>query len=317
MLKYLVIQLADSSVSFCHYPGGKSGGCVMPVETLKDAIFWAMKENLALQFLYPDYVLPDEYKSVIAETYHTDIVSSACEDTELRAEADVVVFDSLAAINFFKFAKTQSYVFRATLNDLLESGVMLDVVLPYVDRLNIVITDISSFAKKDEKRYKTFLEHLAHKIAEEYRSGHGVQVNLLTDRILLDSMNNCNAGVETISICPDGRFYVCPAFYGDEGNSVGNLKDGLVVKNQQLYRLDHAPICRICDAYHCRRCVWLNRGTTHEVNTPGHEQCAASHIERNASRMLLDEIREIGQFMPGKEIPELSYLDPFDKLIKN
>ena len=135
-------------------------------------------------------------------------------------------------------------------------------------------------------------------------------------------MNNCNAGWESITLAPDGRFYVCPAFYLADDNedfgigkakfSVGDLESGLDIKNPQLYRLDHAPLCRKCDAYQCRRCVWLNRKTTFEVNTPSHEQCVVAHIERNASRDLLASIRTIGTFLPDKEIKEIDYLDPFD-----
>ena len=89
--------------------------------------------------------------------------------------------------------------------------------------------------------------------------------------------------------------------------------DGLDIKNPQLYRLEYAPICRHCDAYQCKRCIWLNRKTTFEVNTPSHEQCVVSHLERNASRELMMSVRERVEFLSDKEeIKDISYLDPFD-----
>ena len=92
-------------------------------------------------------------------------------------------------------------------------------------------------------------------------------------------------------------------------NSIGDLVNGLDIKNKQLHRLDHAPICKHCDAWQCKRCIWLNHKTTLEVNTPSHEQCVISHLERNASRELLRRIN-----LPNKEdIKEIDYLDPFDK----
>jgi CXXX repeat peptide maturase len=316
MLKYLIIQLDDASTSFCHYSNNSSQSKLIPLETLKEGILWSMKENLTLQFLYPDDEIPSEYKSEIAKTFHADIVASTCKDSEVRENADVVVFESLEAMNDFSFNQDQSYVVRTTLSEFLDQYKMLDPILSNVNRINVALTDILSFTKEDEQRYDECLNSLADKITNEYKSGHSIQLNLLTDRILLDKMNNCNAGDETVALCPDGNFYICPAFYSDRENSfsIGNLKDGLDIKNPQLYKISHAPICRICDAYQCRRCIWLNKKSTLEVNTPSREQCVMAHIERNASRRLLAKIREIGTFLPDKEIPEITYLDPFDKL---
>lgn len=317
MLKYLIFQLDDSSVSFCHYDNDRTKARLISIDTLKDAIFWSMKENLTIQFLYPDYEIPGEYKTEIAKTFHADIVSSTCEDDELRTSADVVVFDSLASINFFPFKKEQAYVFRLPLSALIESARILYPILPKVDRVNIVLTDVLSFRKDDKSLYSECLKSLSDKIVNEYKSGHSIQVNLLTDRILLEGMNNCNAGDESIALCPDGNFYVCPAFYleGDTRFILGNIEQGLQIKNPQLYKLDHAPICKICDAYQCRRCVWMNSKSTHEVNTPSYEQCVVAHVERNAARELLNTIRKIGQFLPEKEIETLEYLDPLEKLL--
>ncbi len=316
MLKYLIIQLDDKSTSFCHYTNDRSHGKLISLETLKSGIFWSMKENLTIQFLYPDYEIPSEYKSEIAKTFHADIISASCKDLDVRANADVVVFDSFEAIKEFSFNQKQSYVFRFTLSEFLGCSIMLDSILSKVNRINVVLTDIPSITTEDISNYAKCLDSLVDKIANEYKSGHSIQINLLTDRMLLDTMNNCNAGDETITLCPDGNFYVCPAFYSDRDDSfsIGSITDGLDIKNPQLYKISHAPICRICDAYQCRRCIWLNRKTTLEVNTPSHEQCVLSHIERNASRKLLAKIREIGTFLPDKDIPEITYLDPFDKL---
>lgn len=189
-------------------------------------------------------------------------------------------------------------------------------------RLNVVITDVETFTDADFEAYRDVLAALAAVVEQCYMDRKFPQLNLLTDRMMLDRMNNCNAGVENITLAPDGRFYICPAFYltGNEEDyglgkarfNVGDLEHGLDLKNEQLYRLDHAPLCRRCDVYQCKRCVWLNRKTTYEVNTPSHEQCVVAHLERNASRSLLANIRRHGTFLPGHEIKEIDYLDPFD-----
>jgi CXXX repeat peptide maturase len=139
-------------------------------------------------------------------------------------------------------------------------------------------------------------------------------------------MNNCGAGVENITIAPNGKFYLCPAFYYDEcsgvynmmnnknhrsDTAVGNLNTGLNVLNANLLKLENAPLCRNCDAYHCHRCVWSNMHSTMDINTPSHQQCVMTHIERNASRELLQKFQSIGLFQ-DREIKQINYLDPFD-----
>lgn len=312
MLKYLIIPLANDAVSFCHYKGGNQSDGLTDINTLKKAIFWAMTENLNVQFVYPYREIPSEYKAVIDTIDHAKIVSSDCEDRLLTDEADIVVFDGWNNVDEFKCQAGKSYVIRTTRSELFDNANTIKRLLPELDRLVIVITDIDKFEDTDIEKYESFLDSMIPVVKEEYGKGHQLHFNLLTDRIFLDNMNNCNAGHESITLAPDGKFYICPAFYLDGSKPVGDLENGPDIKNQQLYRLDHAPICRKCDAWQCRRCIWLNRRTTLEVNTPSHQQCVVAHIERNASRKLLDEIRTLGEFCPGKEIKEIDYLDPFE-----
>ncbi len=314
MLKYLIIPLSRNAVSFCHYQRGNGDDRLIDKDILNSGIFWAMKENLNVQFLYPDSILPEEYKEIIDTIDHASIVGSQCEDNLLKDEAEVIVFDSFSDTENFKFQKDKSYVIRTDKESFFDSIQNIKSLVKTVDRLVVVITELQNFTESDFKRYSEILDSLIPEIVAEYTNNHLVHFNLLTDRLWLDDMNNCNAGDESITLAPDGKFYVCPAFYLDGSYSVGDIKNGLDIKNPQLYRLDHAPICRNCDAFQCKRCIWLNRKTTLEVNTPSHEQCVISHIERNASKKLLEEIRKIGDFLPDKEIKEIDYLDPFDKI---
>lgn len=323
MLQYLIIQLDDTATSYCHYENGKTEQRLIAPDDLKAGILFAMKENLMIQFVYPDYELPQEYKDIIDSIDHSDIVSSSCEDTNLREKADVVVFNGWEMIGRYVLRDDMVCVLRTTKTELLEKYQSLFPVLAAVTRLNVVITDMDTFVEEDFEAYGKVLASLSEEIEKLYAAGRSPQCNLLTDRMMLDKMNNCNAGWENVTLAPDGRFYVCPAFYlaGDEEEfglgkakyAVGDLLSGPDIRNPQLYRLDHALLCRNCDAYQCRRCVWLNRKTTLEVNTPGHEQCVVAHLERNASRELLANIRRHGSFLPEKnEIKEIDYLDPFD-----
>ena len=311
MIQYLVILLDDTSTSFCHYGIRKTEQRLIPLETLKAGILFAMKENLNIQFVYPAYPLPEEYIETIESIDHVKIKPCSCAES-----GDVIVFNGINEMkDFTSFVQGTSYVLRVDRQSLFAQVADFLPILYKVDRVNVAITDIASFTDDDFKTYATVLQSLADEVEKVYVAGKAVQVNLLTDRMMLDKMNNCGAGDTSITLAPDGKFYVCPAFYTEEedGHAIGDLANGLDVKNPQLYRLDHAPLCRNCDAYQCKRCIWLNRKTTCEVNTPSHEQCVVAHLERNASRSLLQAIRRHGEFLPEmEEIKEIDYLDPFD-----
>ena len=316
MTQYIIILLDDTSVSFCHYANGLQKRNLIPLETLKKGIMYAMKENLNIQFVYPRHPMPQDYLEAIDSIDHTDI-----KPASLHEQADVVVLDDVEQTRDYPFTPNAAYVLRTGREELFAHTADICALLDKASRLNIVITDIEHFTEDDFERYKDTLRTLSEKVENVYLSGKSVQLNLLTDRMMLDKMNNCGAGDTCITLAPDGCFYVCPAFYltkeedgmGSLKTTIGDLQHGLSIKNPQLYKLDHAPICRHCDAYQCNRCIWLNRKTTLEVNTPSHEQCVVAHLERNASRALLDSIRRHGEFLPERaSIKETTYLDPFD-----
>jgi CXXX repeat peptide maturase len=303
MLQYLIILLDDTSTSFCHYENPNTKKHLISLEVLRQGIRFGMMENLMIQFVYPTYEIPQEHKDAIECIDHSKIMPR-------KDDADVWVTDNVDNIN-----SDIPVVLHIGKEYLFSHEREITEALGKVSRLNIVLTDVDTFTEEDFVRYKTLLEKLSASLVQLFTEGKRPQLNLLTDRIMLSQMNNCGSGVTTITLAPNGKLYVCPAFYyEDETDCIGDLEHGVDIKNKQLYRLDHAPICSHCDSFHCKRCVWLNRKTTLEVNTPSHEQCVLAHLERNASRDLLRNIRIHGIIFPEQEgIMEIDYLDPFDK----
>lgn len=303
MLQYLILLLDDTSTSFCHYKNPKTERHLMPVDILKQGIRFGMMQNLMIQFVYPDYELPQEYQEVIESIDHSKI-KPVKEDAGVWVTTDIQGVQADVPVVW----RTNKQTFFSNYDAIVEA-------LEKVPRLNIVLEDVETFNDHEFRQYKELLEKLSTNIEQLYAAGKSPQLNLLTDRMVLREMNNCGAADTNITLAPNGKFYVCPAFYYEnESDSVGDLEKGLNIKNKQLYKLDYAPICSHCDAYQCKRCIWLNRKTTLEVNTPSHEQCVLAHLERNASRELLNNIRKHVNFLPEQEeIKEIDYLDPFDK----
>ena len=312
MLKYLTILLDDTSVSFCHAENPYTSRKLIPVDTLKKGIIFAMKENLTIQFVYPGYDLPEEYVSLINTIDHIDI-----ETARHTLNSDIVVIDDIYQLNVYtrKANLDSIYLIRCSYEELLASEAAICEAIKTLFRINVIVKNVTGFSDADIDRYQHFLNNISNVVIDELNNGRNPQINLITDKLYLDTQNHCKAGVENITLAPNGCFYICPAFYYDENcnknhtQSVGNIDTGLNIKNQQLYKLECAPICRICDAYQCRRCVWLNKHLTREVNTPSRQQCVMAHLERNTSRMVKDKI--ISPIFI-EDIPEIDYLDPFD-----
>jgi CXXX repeat peptide maturase len=308
-LQYLVVLLDDTSMAYCHAENPLKERCLMPLDTLRKAILFGMKQNLMIQFVYPDYELPAEYNELIETIDHVKIGREVkiFNSVPLRIEGDNVVL-------------------RLSVTEFIELKYDIATLLPQAKRLNICLTDIENFKDEQIEDYKRALATLNAVLLNLYKSAKQPQFNLITDRLQLTEMHNCEAGIGNITIAPNGKFYLCPAFYYDEqmgisnrmnhktkdaSRSVGDLEQGIDIPNKQLLQLDHAPLCRICDAYHCNRCIWLNQKLTWDNNTPSHQQCVISHLERNASRDLQIKMQEIG-YKFENEIKEINYLDPFD-----
>jgi CXXX repeat peptide maturase len=304
----MIVQLCDSSVSFCHYIS-QNRPKLIPIYELKECLLWSVKRNLKINVLYPRYKLPDEYKELLENFPITKIASEDLFD------ADIKVLNGWETVYSHRAPFDVPTILHTTYVDFIKHYYALKMALCDFSRLNVIFTDVQSFTDASATEYESVLMELCDEILSLYKEGRIVQLNIITDRTMLTHMNNCNAGVETITFAPNGNFYPCAAFYFDKQFDAGNLKNGLLIPNQHLFELDYAPICRICDAFQCKRCLWLNHKLTLEVNTPSHQQCVMSHIERKVAKMLLERIREFGVYAPEIEIPEIQYNDPFEKII--
>lgn len=308
-MQYLVILLDDTSVAYCHADNPLKERRLMPLDILRKAILFGMKQNLMIQYIYPDYDLPEEYNALIESIDHVKI------------GRDVRVYNGVPAS-----VAGKNVVLRLTIGEFIAGQYDIAALLPQVERLNICLTDIAAFRDEQAEDYKKALETLNAVLVNLYKKDNPTQVNMLTDRLVLTEMHNCEAGIGNITVAPNGKFYLCPAFYYDEqmgisnrmnhstkdaSRSVGDLDSGLQIPNKQLLELDHAPLCRKCDAYHCHRCIWLNDRLTMDANTPSHQQCVLAHLERNASRDLQQRLIADG-FRFEHDIPAITYLDPFD-----
>lgn len=317
MLQYLFVILDTSANSFCYYRNPTIKSKLIDLQLLKDVVFFAQKENMLINFLNGKEKLPQEYLEVMNSINH--IVISPLESQTSNNE-DILVLDYNCDVNtqIFEKSKTANVIVRIEKKYLSNLASIIKEIKGY-KRLSILLLDIDTFTENDFEEYRKQLVEIENSFITDLKDNSQItELNTLSDRLALTKMNNCEAGVVHITFAPNGKFYICPAFYfNDESDSIGDLIHGINIKNQQLYTIEFAPICKNCDAFQCKRCIYLNRKTTLEVNTPSHEQCVVSHLERNCTKDLLDKVQYLIPELADKEIIETDYLDPIEKIIDN
>ena len=184
MLKYLVIMLDDTSVSYCNYENRTKAPKLIGLEDLKAGIVFAMKRNLTVQFVYPDYELPQEYKEAVDSIDHCKIVPYG-----YGSDADVVVLDHPDRLAELSLSKSTTYLLRSSKNALFKSELRLGALLGRVHRLNLLLTDIQTFTDADFQAYSRFLGEAAEDVLQLFLEGKSPQLNVLTDRLFLGAMN--------------------------------------------------------------------------------------------------------------------------------
>lgn len=192
--------------------------------------------------------------------------------------------------------------------DIFNMYTYVKQILEYYDRVNINILNLSSAF--DPNVYEQQLMEIKELLVAIYReTGVLKEINLITDIYFLDEHNNCKAGDRSFAYGPNGKIYVCGAFYDTHrDNFVGDTRLGIYrLKKPELYKAANSGLCSRCDAYQCLNCVHLNLMKTNEVNVSPSYQCRKSFIEREVSRLLQLELNNIFE---GRVIEKSAYKEP-------
>jgi len=317
MIEYAVVILEKDSTSFCYYNNEtkslSSDRQLMSIELLESIVSYAIKNNLTVHYLYGNTALPKEYETLINKIEHTKI--QPISYPKIHKNAILVINpDELDLLAGLRRNLERNIILRIGVEQINNLSQYVTPLLSKCKRINIMLLDMDKFTQVEYDLYQKEITSVSKQLTRLYKSSKSTELNIVTDRMLLSEMNNCNAGLSHFTIAPNGEFYLCPGFYySGSDDSIGNIRDGLFIKNAYLLELDKAPICRNCDAYQCKRCIYLNKQTTLEINTPSQQQCIVSHIERNNSKKILELLsQEIKEFQYLPEIPEIDYMDPFE-----
>jgi radical SAM peptide maturase (CXXX-repeat target family)/CXXX repeat peptide maturase len=299
--KFLQFITSDNITPHCAYRNTKGTNEIMTPEVFEKGMEFCEANGFTPAFLgTPHQIEKMQYQEnlIIGKAGQLDNIISIYDNN-----ADCQDGDSIGIL----------LLNRHNISNLYE---LTETLFNKVDRINLVLEDVDKWDKKDTEQYNMQLDLVVPFIAGNYNQGEELEINILTDIWNLSSMKNCDAGTGTFTLAPNGRIYMCPAFYFDDPDSyVGTLTDGICIKNPQLLELKNAPICSVCDVYNCNRCNYLNKKMTNEINTPSKMQCVISHIEREQSRKLQ---KLLGKYNNQFEniLKKISYNDPLEKLLQ-
>ncbi len=316
LIKYLIVVLDTQATSFCYYEYSQSHhqqSALIPIQKLEEAVDFAIRNDISINFIYGNQKLPTDYENLIETVKHVKIMPLE-QPGQLEDGILVINKNNKHLVPQIETNSHLNIILRLDRDDLGELSGIFRALLGKFRRLNLFLLNIASYTDEDLNRYENQLKIIETHAIEEYKASRLVEINFLSDRMMLVNMNNCDAGITHLTVAPNGKLYLCPGFYNDDPeNSLGDLQQGYEIKNSQLLRLDHAPICRNCDAYHCKRCIYLNKKTTLELNTPSHQQCVISHLERNTAMRILETLKPSNEtFQSFASIPEIPYLDPYE-----
>lgn len=236
----------------------------------------------------------------------------------ISGELSILDSDDLAVYknsDFSEITNAQTCILLVRKKDISLLSRNVETLIKSDCRVNINIQDLEYWSKDDLDLYEHELNKIACTLLKHCQlTGDLSEVNVLTDIFYLKGMANCEAGIKSYALAPNGKIYICPAFYfNNPEDSIGSLEEGINIKNSELLELDRAPICNACDAYHCQRCKYLNKKMTGEYNTPPKIQCVAGHIERRTSLKLQQSLEKLGQSFENSLKP-VDYLDPLTKI---
>lgn len=288
--KKLLFLLNEDYVSFCSYEQNGKKQKRMSREEVIQGLRYAEKHFMQPIFIHSKDM--EKWELTDYENYeivHRIPIEAYFEDLPFYDYQIVTDLNGISCLD--KIPMQDNLFFNIRQDEIGNLSEAVDQLLNKAERINVNIQDITP--DFNLKEYEKQLESCVEQLAQTYRETEVLkELNIITDLLFIEEHEGCDAGVNSYSYAPGGQFYVCPAFYSEGLESIGNVENGLDVKNPQLYTEDYMPLCQGCDAFQCENCKYINKKYTKEVNVSPSFQCMKAQIERRVSQQLQRKLPE-------------------------
>jgi uncharacterized protein len=297
---YIQIMTSDNITPHCHYRNWKNTNNVMSDKMITKAIDFCINNSYEYVFIGK----PSE--NIKAKSPSTFYLIDQNEYISNNDEQVIKIYDNEIKNN----DNVRNCILLVNRNNIDKLSVYIKELIVNKSRINIKLEDIENWTTIDIDRYENQLDILIDLLEEKYVAKEFVEIDVLTDILNSTKHYNCNNGEKTFTLAPNGKLYICPAFYfNDENDYIGDLNSNSININKNLMDINKSPLCSKCDAYSCSACKFMNKKLTSEYLIPSKIQCLITNKERNKSLVLQERLNKLGD-KTINHIEKSEYDDP-------
>ncbi|NBH28742.1 CXXX repeat peptide maturase, partial [Lachnospiraceae bacterium] len=296
-LRYLYFITGDNAQSHCCYKTNTNETCIMEEKILKGGLDFCLQNNLAPIFLgrinhglnHKEHLYYEiiDYKQLVKDDTAMPIYYGLADlsvEVENKSSVGILLIDKENLKDVVKWTKKLWHIHH---------------------RINLFIQDSDDWGTTDFDEYRHQLMEISDMVYESYERGEKNQINVLTDLIFATRAQDCGAGVTSIALAPNGKFYICPGFYyNNKGKEkeLGDINGKNILLDKHFFKRSASEPCIDCSIQNCNRCRYSNFIHTNEIHIPIDAQCEINYINAEMSNILQKKLNNNGYLKNYKRI---------------
>jgi len=317
-VKSIWVMLSLDAVSCCHEPHSTRGldSQLMPLDLLAQIVKMAKELSWTCTILGNGKALPRDHQSLCDEMEAHVVLPAESVGFPLGKRLSLV-FESDCVEKVTAGLPCSHAILRVKRDDLPRLCKLVSTLLNRCPVVSVRHPELLQYDDSDLMVYRDQLFQVGQWLVDRHDAWCSYHVDCLTDHFQPSHIGECGAGIGSLAIGPTGEIYLCPAALRGGMPSYGHILGDLKIPNRSLLTKEFSLPCGRCEAFHCRRCVYLNKCGTMEFCVPPKNACRIGHLEREVQVWLTQELIQKKQWKSEYRVPSLPTIhDPYE-LIKS